>query len=135
MQRGKVGRNVCTLIDPPIPKRAESSPLTADEARLVLAAASQMRNAARWTVALALGLRQSEALGLQWSDIDLELGTLSVRRGLHRVRGQGLVFEEPKSARSRRALAFPTQLVEGLRLHRAEQLKERLLAEVRMARP
>jgi integrase len=41
-------------------------------------------NAARWTVALALGLRQSEALGFQWRDIDLDIGKLSVRRGLHR---------------------------------------------------
>ena len=128
MQRGKLGRNVCTLIDPPTPRRAESSPLTADEARRVLAAASQMRNAARWTVALALGLRQSEALGLQWPDIDLDRGTLSVRRGLHRVAGQGLVFEEPKSTRSRRTLALPSQLVEALRLHRAAQLKEHLAA-------
>lgn len=128
MQRGKVSRNVCTLVDPPTPKRAESTPLTADEARRVLAAASEVRNAARWTVALALGLRQSEALGLKWSDIDLDRGTLSVRRGLHRVTGRGLVFEEPKSERSRRTLALPVQLVEALRRHQAAQLEERAAA-------
>jgi integrase len=42
-------------------------------------------------VALAIGPRQSEALGLRWADVDLANGTLTVRLGLHRVAGQGLV--------------------------------------------
>ena len=85
-------------------------------------------HAARWTVALAVGLRQSEALGLRWADVDLANGTLTVRRGMHRVAGQGLVYEEPKAERSRRTLALPIQLVEGLRAHRAAQLQERVTA-------
>ena len=118
MQRGRITRNVCTLVDAPTPNRSESNPLTVEEARRVLLAAQGVRKAARWTVALALGLRQSEALGLRWSEVDLERGTLSIRRGLHRVAGQGFVFEEPKSARSRRTLALPVRLVVGLRDHR-----------------
>jgi integrase len=126
MQRGKAARNVATLVDPPTAKRAEGAlPLTADEARRVLAAASGVRNSARWTVALAVGLRQSEALGLRWSDLDLEAGTLNVLRGLHRVSGKGLVYEAPKADRSRRRVALPSQLVEALKAHRKMQLKER----------
>jgi integrase len=53
---------------------------------------------------------------------------LSVRRGLHRVGGQGLVYEEPKAERSRRTLALPAQLVESLRAQRAAQLEERVAA-------
>lgn len=48
-------------------------------ATAVLAAARGLRNEARWTVALALGLRQFEALALQWRDIDLLNGPLTVR--------------------------------------------------------
>lgn len=126
MQRGKVARNVATLVDPPAVKRPTTAlPLTVDEARRVLQTAEQGRNAARWTVALAVGLRQSEALGLRWSDIDLDVGTLTVRRGLHRVAGKGLVYEEPKADRSRRTLALPAQLVEALRRHHVVQLEER----------
>jgi integrase len=128
-QRGKVARNVATLVDPPVVRRPQTAlPLSVAEARAVMAAAQAHRNAARWTVALAIGLRQSEALGLRWADVDLELGTLSVRRGLHRVAGQGLVYEEPKADRSRRTLALPAPLVEALRAHRATQLEERVAA-------
>jgi integrase len=128
-QRGKVARNVATLVDPPTVKHPTTAlPLCADEARQVLTTAQAHRNAARWTVALAVGLRQSEALGLRWADIDLDNGTLTVRRGLHRVAQQGLVYEEPKADRSRRTLALPGQLVEALRAHRAAQLEERVAA-------
>jgi integrase len=131
MQRGKVARNVCVLVDAPSAGSASaaiSGSLTAAEARKVLMAADGTHNAARWTVALALGLRQSEALGLAWSAVDLDRGTLRVQRGLHRVKGHGLVFEEPKSERSRRTLLLPWQLVESLRLQTKAQLEERLAA-------
>ena len=129
VQRGKIARNVATLVEPPTVKRPQTAlPLTATEARRVLDAAEGERNAARWTVALAVGLRQSEALGLQWRDLDLEAGTLSVQRGLHRVKGRGLIYEEPKADRSRRTLALPAQLVEALKAQRKAQAEERLQA-------
>jgi integrase len=82
----------------------------------------------RISLALAVGLRQSEVLGLRWTDVDLENGTLSIRRGLHRVGGQGLVHEEPKAEGRRRTVALPKQLVEALVTHRAAQREERMAA-------
>lgn len=38
-----------------------------------------------YTVAVAVGMRQGEILGLKWSDIDLETGMLTVRAALQRV--------------------------------------------------
>ena len=52
-----------------------------------------------------------------------------MRRGLHRVAGVGLVFEEPKTERSRRLLVLPDQLVKELRAHRNVQDRERAYAE------
>jgi integrase len=128
-QRGKVARNVATLVDPPVVRRPETAvPFSAQEVKRVMAAAQARRNAARWTVAMAVGLRQSEALALRWADVDLEHATLTVRRGVHRVRGQGLVYEEPKADRSRRTVALPAPLVQALHAHRAAQLEERLAA-------
>jgi integrase len=49
----------------------EIEPLTITEARRLLTVAGTRRNAARWAVALTLGLRQGEVLGLQWPLVDL----------------------------------------------------------------
>lgn len=78
MRRGKVARNVCKLVDPPAPGESELTPLTEAEARKVLAAAAERRNGARWSVGLALGLRQGEALGLRWAYVDLAAGVVRV---------------------------------------------------------
>ena len=128
MQRGKVARNVCTLVDSPTVDREEVQPLTAEEARRVLAVAADQRNAARWSVALALGLRQGEALGLPWSAVDLDAGTLAVRQALQRQVGKGLVIVRPKSRAGRRVISLPGPLVAALRTHRAAQAQERLVA-------
>lgn len=128
LQRGRVARNVCALVEPPSVQRDEVRPLTAQEARQVLLAAQDRRNSARWSVALALGLRQGEALGLPWKTVDLDAGRLSVRQALQRQPGRGLVIVMPKSKAGRRTIALPAPLVEALRAHRAAQLQERLQA-------
>src|SRR6476661_5713118 len=128
MQRGHIARNVARLVDPPRQEQSDiATALNVEEARAVVEAASGTRNAARWTVALALGLRQSEALALQWKDIDLLANTLTVRRSIHRVRG-GLIYEEPKTRRSLRTLWLPLPLVAALHQHKAAQLGEQMLA-------
>jgi len=128
VQRGKVARNVATLVDAPSLVRREVRPLTADDARQLLATARGQRNAARWTVALSLGLRQGEALGLPWDAVDLEAGTLTVRQALQRRRGAGLVIVEPKSSAGRRTITLPYSLRDALRGQRVEQAAERLAA-------
>lgn len=128
MQRGRVARNVATLVDAPTARHEEVQPLTATEARRVLEAAHEIPNGARWSVALALGLRQGEALGLLWDAIDLDAGTLSVRRALQRQKGKGLVLVEPKSRAGRRTIKLPDPLRDALRTHRAHQAGQRLAA-------
>jgi integrase len=128
MQRGKVHRNVATLVDAPSVSRPEVQPLTAEECRAVLALAAGRRNAARWSVALALGLRQGEALGLMWDAVDLEAGTITVRQALQRRRGGGLVLVPPKSRAGRRTVPLPSPLRAALLAHRLVQLGEREVA-------
>ena len=71
-----IARNVATLIDPPTAADPEIEPFTQEEARRILKAAAERRNGARWSVALSLGLRQGEALGLRWSYVDLDTGVI-----------------------------------------------------------
>lgn len=126
--RGLIGIPPTARMDAPTAAPVEQTPLTAAEARAVLAAAQGDRLAARWTVALSLGLRQGEALGLRWSDIDLDRRVLSIRSKLERVRGVGMVLSEPKTRRSIRKVGLPRQLVDALREHQRVQKVERMAA-------
>jgi len=120
--------NVATLVDAPSAVQVEIQPLNFAEAQAVVQAAHHDRLEARWLVGLALGLRQGEALGLWWNDVDFDRTVLHVRRSLQRRSGGGLVFAEVKTARSQRDLPLPRQLVDALRRHRARQSEERLAA-------
>jgi Phage integrase family/Trypsin-like peptidase domain len=90
-------------------------------------AASKHRLGAMFCVALAVGLRLGEALGLRWEDVDLQNGTLTVRQALQRVEGK-LQFVEPKSEKSRRRVQLPEIAVDTLKRHRTRQKKDRLKA-------
>jgi integrase len=72
---------------------------------------------------LATGLRRGEALGLHWSDVDLDAALLRVRWTLSRT-SQGLRLDEPKTDKSRRTVPLPRSAVEALRANRARQLDE-----------
>ena len=125
---GLVSRNVATLIDPPRVERPEMLAFTPEQAARFLAGVRGDRLEALYTVALSLGLRQGEALGLRWQDVDLESGALRVAVALVKINGQPPRLAEPKTARSRRALPLPAPLIAQLRAHRTRQREERLLA-------
>lgn len=115
----------------------EVMPLTTDEARAFIGAASGDRLAARWVVGLSLGPRQGETLGLWWEDIDLVQGIVRVRRQLQRDRHSDgtLSFGALKTARSRRTLSLPGPLIRGLEVHRQQQEVERAEARYGWADP
>src|SRR6266576_6765108 len=85
MQRGYVPRNVATLVDAPSASQDEIEPLSLGEAQRIIELAAHRRSGTRWSVALALGLRQGEALGLRWQHVDLDATTLTVRWQLQRL--------------------------------------------------
>ena len=158
-RRGMTPRNVAKLIDSPTAKRAEIKPLTEDEAVRVLRATAGMRNAARWSVGLALGLRQGEALGLRWEYVDLDAGVLHVRWQLHRrahehgcggtcgrrrggncpqkvlrlrsgeIHLEGGLILKAPKGKGQRTVPIPPELVDQLREHREVQELERMMAE------
>lgn len=73
-----IGRNPCKLIDAPQHEEPETETLTAAEARALLRLTAGRRNGTRWSVGLALGLRQNEALGLRWQYVDLDKAVIRV---------------------------------------------------------
>ena len=120
--------NAAAMVSPPRTVRAEVKVLTPGEARQLLDTARGDRLEALYSVALALGLRQGEALGLKWSDVDLDAAVLRVRRASQRIPHHGTQLVETKTARSRRTLAMPPIVIHALRAHRARQVVERLAA-------
>ena len=65
-------------------------------------------------IELATGLRRGELLGLKWEDIDLERGTIQVRRQIARIDGE--VVEAPlKTKNSYRSVSIGQDAVEILK--------------------
>jgi integrase len=122
-----VSRNVARLVDRPRVQRKPISPLTPDEARKFLGSIRGHRLEALFSVALALGLRQGEALGLRWDDIDFNAGTVRVSHQLQRIDGR-LTLVPPKTEKSRRTLVMPSMIAEQLREHEKRQVAEKLWA-------
>lgn len=145
LRRGHIKRNPVALAHPPKLKKKKILPYSVDEVQRILAKAVEQRNSARWAIALALGLRQGEVLGMKWEDVDLDAGSLNVWRNRLRPKykhgctnpcGKKAGYcparvaareetGETKSEAGVRTLALPAELVELLRNHKDKQAKEK----------
>ena len=120
---GLVPRNVAEAVKPPQVRREEIHPLTPEQVNALLSAARGDRLEALYMLAIHTGLRQGELLGLKWEDVNLEEGTLQVRRTLTTAKG-GPVLSTPKTKGSRRSVKLTQSAVEALRRHLQQQLGE-----------
>ena len=128
MRWGVVGRNAADGVIVPRPASHEMATLNAEQLQTLFEATVGEPLHALWVLLATTGVREGEALGLSWSDIDLEKRTLVVRRSLQRQEGVGHVMVEPKTARSRRTIHLSRVVVDSLRKHRALQREFRLAA-------
>lgn len=64
-------------------------------------------------VSVCAGLRRCESVGLEWADLDLRRGTVTVKRSVQWVAGHETVTE-PKTDLSRRTVALPRFAVKRL---------------------
>lgn len=113
-----------------LPKREqkEIKYLDTAEAALFLAMARESHHFAAFFLALNTGMRRGEILGLRWQDVDLGAGQLAVNQGLVRVTGKGLIFQEPKTALSKRVINLAPAVVQVLKEHKKQQAEYRLMA-------
>lgn len=125
-----VPRNVARLSDGVHVPRAEKRSLTVEQARTLLDHVAGTRLEGPITLALSLGLRRGELLGLSWDDLSLDddVYRLTVRRTIKRLPGVGLVLDEPKNKTSVRTVMLSPQLAAVMRAHRVRQVEERLRA-------
>lgn len=126
---GVLSRNPAGLVELPKMTRKEMCALAPDEAAKFLKAAAEDRWGLLFSFAPATGMRPEEYLGLQWKDVDIVHGTVTVRRALiWRAKGGGWYFGEPKTTRSRPSIPLPATTMRALVEHRRKQAEERLKA-------
>jgi len=120
-----VSRNVAKLVQVEGPSYARGKGLDPASARELLATVKDDRLYALYLLALTLGLRKGELLGLRWDAVDLEKGELAVTRSLQRINGE-LVSAPPKTRHSCRTIPLPPFAVDALRARREQQRREHL---------
>jgi integrase len=125
---GLVARNVCDAVDPPKKPQREMTPRTPAQAVTFLETAkgSGNRYYPLFATAIYTGTRLGEVLGLRWTDVDLDGGTIVVQQTLEKS-GRAPLYGTPKSKKSRRTIPLPAELVGILRHWKAQQNEERLL--------
>jgi integrase len=119
---GLITRNPASSVKAPRPKKKEISPLSSEQAKAFLEAVRGNRFEAAFVVALHCGLREGEILGLKWSDVDMDAGTLQVRRTLSEALA-GHLFEPPKNGKGR-SVKLTARAVDALRDHLTRQIEE-----------
>ena len=135
VKMGLIARNVCDVVSHARKQHKEINPLMPEQARKLLEAAKGHPQEALFVLALATGMRRGELLGLKWQDINLDKGTLQVRRMLSRLptqmgkeNGDLYVEAEPKTKSSRRNIVIAGFALEALKEHRKRQNEMKRLA-------
>jgi integrase len=108
----------------PTPRRQHVKSFKTDEVqRLLDAAADDRETHTIIATLLTTGMRRSELLGLAFDALDLDAGTLAVRRVVLEVGHEPVVRGMPKTKSSERTVSIPAILVELLRLQKAHVLE------------
>jgi integrase len=115
-----VPRNVVALTKPPRMERHEVQPLTLEEAHRFLSAIRGDRLEALYTAVLAVGIRQAEALGLRWQDVDLRTGEVRLDVQLIRLPGR-FALDRLKTPAARRRFYLPAPALDALRRHKERE--------------
>lgn len=126
VELGLAAANPVRRVKAPRVPRTTARALTVDEARALVAASSDGRYGAAVALLFFQGWRVSEALGLAWSDIDLEPGIAVVRRACIYVDHQGVAFGPTKTAGAMGDHQLVPTVVDLLSRRRKAQAAERL---------
>ncbi|MGW5940305.1 site-specific integrase [Streptomyces celluloflavus] len=112
-------RNVVKLVEAPKVDTYEGQLWTLEQTLAFILAARRDPLYAAFMLAVGLGLRRGEIVGLRWQDIDLDSRTVQIRKQRQRVRGE--YYEDDTKNRRKRTLPLPLLCVAPLRWQRLRQ--------------
>lgn len=118
-----ISRNVVSLVEAPRPEEHEITPWSLAETLAFLEAARGEGLYAAFVLAITMGLRRGEIVGLKWDQLDLDNRTLRVRKQTQRRRG--VLYDDDPKGRRRRMVPLPAMCVAPLRWQRMRQAEQR----------
>lgn len=136
VQWGLIAENPCTRAEHPKAAEIDVQTLGEEDIARLLAALADAPPQFSVIVQLALltGARRGEICGLRWSDIDFEQATIAINRTVQYIPGIGIVFNAPKTKRSRRCIKIGADCVALLKEYSLYQKAERLKVGTAWAR-
>ena len=118
---GLLFRNPTDAVTKPKAPKKPIMPLSRVESISFLEAAKSERLYALFYVAISTGMCQGELFGLQWRDVNFELGTIHIQRNLVELKGKHHL-DEPKTKSARRTIKLTGTALVVLREHRKRML-------------
>lgn len=119
-----IPENPSRLVKKAKARHRKMRPLEEVQARALIERVRGTRDEAFYLVAVRLGLRRGELLGLQWEDLDFERRDMYVRRSVI-VRGGEERWSLPKDGEER-SIRLGPKLASSLQAHRKRQAEERM---------
>ena len=119
----------CGRVKPPKVAKHQAAVLNEEETRMMLNCLENepIKYQAIIIIAVSTGMRLGEIMGLQWSDIDFSVDTLTVSRTNQVIKGKGIITKSPKNDSSARSLTLPKRTIEILKRYKKWQNEQRLL--------
>jgi integrase len=121
VRRGLIRRNPAATVELAKAIQTVGSVWTVDQAAAFLKVTRGDPLALLYRILLICGLRRGEAVGLRWTDVDLEASEIKIAQQMVLVAGDSHVGP-PKSATGVRTISLDQQTVELLPKHHLEEL-------------
>ncbi len=125
VQWGYVTKNVCDVVDPPKIVSRQGTPLTIEQAKVLLEQVKTHRLEVLLTMAIVTGMRRGELLALRWSAVDLNRRIAIVLATVDYIPKYGYVETEPKTKAGKRPISLPPFLIDMLKDHKENQEERR----------
>jgi integrase len=119
--------NPCEDVALPRIQEEEMQIFDVKQAKILLASLKGHQHEALVRLVLTTGIRKGELQALRWEDIDLEEGTLKIRRNVVFIPKQGYHENEPKSKAGRRTIPLVSETINALKTYYEQSEKEGLV--------